>query len=62
MNTNAAASGGLVAALIVARVIFGKADLTMAINGALAGLVAITADPASQSASSLYLVSLLLIK
>jgi len=50
MNTNAAASGGLVAALIVARVIFGKADLTMAINGALAGLVAITADPASQSA------------
>jgi len=50
MNTNAAASGGLVAALIVARIIFGKADLTMAINGALAGLVAITADPASQSA------------
>ena len=30
---------------------FGKADLTMAINGALAGLVAITADPASQSAA-----------
>jgi Amt family ammonium transporter len=50
MNTNAAASGGLIAALIVARLIFGKADLTMALNGALAGLVAITADPASQSA------------
>ncbi len=50
MNTNAAASGGLIAALIVARIIFGKADLTMALNGALAGLVAITADPASQSA------------
>ena len=50
MNTNAAASGGLIAALIVARIIFGKADLTMAINGALAGLVAITADPASQTA------------
>ena len=50
MNTNAAASGGLIAALIVARILFGKADLTMALNGALAGLVAITADPASQSA------------
>jgi len=50
MNTNAAASGGLIAALLVARVLFGKADLTMALNGALAGLVAITADPASPSA------------
>jgi len=46
LNTNAAASGGLIAALIVARVLFGKADLTMALNGALAGLVAITAEPA----------------
>ena len=50
MNTNAAASGGLIAAMIVGRIMFGKADLTMALNGALAGLVAITADPASQSA------------
>lgn len=50
MNTNAAASGGLIAALITARVLFGKADLTMSLNGALAGLVAITADPASQTA------------
>ncbi|MBX2810055.1 MAG: ammonium transporter [Cellvibrionaceae bacterium] len=50
MNTNAAAAGGLIAALIVARIVFGKADLTMALNGALAGLVAITADPASPSA------------
>ena len=50
MNTNAAAAGGLIAALVIARVIFGKADLTMALNGALAGLVAITADPASPSA------------
>ena len=50
MNTNAAAAGGLIAALIVARIMFGKADLTMTLNGALAGLVAITADPASQSA------------
>ena len=45
VNTNMAAAGGLVAALLVARVWFGKADLTMALNGALAGLVAITAEP-----------------
>jgi Amt family ammonium transporter len=45
MNTNAAAAGGLIAALAVARILFGKADLTMALNGALAGLVAITAGP-----------------
>jgi Amt family ammonium transporter len=43
LNTNAAAAGGLITALIVARLLFGKADLTMALNGALAGLVAITA-------------------
>ncbi|MEQ8691633.1 MAG: ammonium transporter [Pseudomonadales bacterium] len=49
LNTNAAAAGGLIAALIVARLIFGKADLTMALNGALAGLVAITAEPADPS-------------
>ena len=47
MNTNAAAAGGLIAALIVARMLFGKADLTMALNGALAGLVAITAEPST---------------
>ncbi|HLT90987.1 MAG TPA: ammonium transporter [Woeseiaceae bacterium] len=45
VNTNMAASGGLVAALALARLWFGKADLTMALNGALAGLVAITAEP-----------------
>lgn len=49
LNTNAAAAGGLIAALIVARLMFGKADLTMALNGALAGLVAITAEPADPS-------------
>ena len=47
MNTNAAAAGGLVAALILARILFKKADLTMALNGALAGLVAITAEPST---------------
>ncbi len=45
LNTNAAAAGGVISALIVARIMFGKADLTMACNGALAGLVAITAGP-----------------
>ena len=47
MNTNAAAAGGLIASMIVARLMFGKADLTMALNGALAGLVAITAEPST---------------
>ncbi|WP_372749452.1 ammonium transporter [Litorivivens sp.] len=50
MNTNAAAAGGLIGALIVARILFGKADLTMALNGALAGLVAITAEPSTPTA------------
>jgi Amt family ammonium transporter len=50
LNTNAAAAGGLITALIVARLLFGKADLTMALNGALAGLVAITAGPDTPSA------------
>jgi Amt family ammonium transporter len=49
LNTNAAAAGGVVSALIVAHILFGKADLSMILNGALAGLVAITADPASPS-------------
>jgi Amt family ammonium transporter len=49
-NTNMAAAGGLIVALIVARILFGKADLTMALNGALAGLVAITAEPLTPSA------------
>jgi Amt family ammonium transporter len=47
MNTNAAAAGGLIAALVTAKIVFGKADLTMALNGALAGLVAITAEPST---------------
>jgi len=50
LNTNAAAAGGAIGALIVARLMFGKADLTMLLNGALAGLVAITAEPSTPTA------------
>ncbi len=49
LNTNAAAAGGVIMALLVARMLFGKADLTMTLNGALAGLVAITAEPSTPS-------------
>ena len=49
VNTNVAACGGLMAALITARLLYGKADLTMALNGALAGLVSITAEPLTGS-------------
>jgi len=45
VNTNMAAAGGVMAALVIARILYRKADLTMALNGALAGLVAITAEP-----------------
>lgn len=47
LNTNAAAATGSIAALILARLWFGKADLTMLLNGALAGLVVITAEPST---------------
>jgi len=50
LNTNAAAAGGVIASLLLAKAWFGKADLTMALNGALAGLVAITAGPDTPSA------------
>ncbi|MCK5893194.1 MAG: ammonium transporter [Endozoicomonadaceae bacterium] len=52
MNTNAAATGGAMTALITARILFGKADLTMLLNGALAGLVSITAGPDTSTALS----------
>ncbi|HDQ41191.1 MAG TPA: ammonium transporter [Desulfonatronum sp.] len=48
-NTNMAAAAGVVAGLITAQLLFGKADLTMGLNGALAGLVAITAGPDTPS-------------
>ncbi|QUM75061.1 ammonium transporter [Moritella sp. 24] len=47
LNTNAAAAAGAVAALLITKIMWGKADLTMVLNGALAGLVTITADPLS---------------
>lgn len=49
LNTNAAAAAGAITALFVCKTTWGKADLTMVLNGALAGLVAITADPLSPS-------------
>ena len=50
LNTNAAAATGLIGALLAAHFRFGKADLTMALNGALAGLVVITAEPSTPTA------------
>ncbi|HAN81078.1 MAG TPA: ammonium transporter, partial [Gammaproteobacteria bacterium] len=50
LNTNMAAAGGALAAAMVAKMLFGKADLSMALNGALAGLVAITAEPLAPTA------------
>jgi Amt family ammonium transporter len=47
LNTNAAAAAGAVSALVLAKLLFKKADLTMALNGALAGLVVITAEPST---------------
>jgi len=48
-NTNMAAAAGAVAALILTQVVYGKVDLTMVLNGALAGLVSITAEPLTPS-------------
>lgn len=56
VNTNAAAAGGVIAAMIVAKLLFKKADLTMILNGALAGLVAITAEPLAPSAQGAALI------
>ena len=58
LNTNAAAAGGAIGALLLARILFGKADLTMLLNGALAGLVAITAGPDTPSALGATLIGL----
>ena len=55
-NTNTAAAGGAVAALIVTQIMYGKADLTMILNGALAGLVSITAEPLTPSLGAATLI------
>jgi Amt family ammonium transporter len=49
LNTNTAAAGGAIASLVLARLLYKKADLTMLLNGALAGLVVITAEPSTPS-------------
>ena len=49
VNTNAAAAMGAIVALIATQVLYGKVDLTMVLNGALAGLVSITAEPLTPS-------------
>jgi Amt family ammonium transporter len=49
VNTNLAAAAGVIGAMILSKILFGKVDLTMILNGALAGLVSITADPLSPS-------------
>lgn len=59
LNTNMAAAGGAIAAAIVAKLLFGKMDLSMALNGALAGLVSITAEPLAPSAQLATLIGAL---
>jgi len=55
-NTNTAAAGGALAALIVTQLRYGKPDLTMVLNGALAGLVSITAEPLTPSLGAATLI------
>ena len=56
LNTNMAAAGGVVAAILTSLVLTGKMDVTMAMNGAIAGLVAITAGPSAPSAGAALLI------
>ena len=56
LNTNMAASGGVVAAILMSLILTGKMDVTMAMNGAIAGLVAITAGPSAPSAGIAVLI------
>ena len=59
MNTNMAACGGVVAAILVSLIKTGKMDVTMAMNGAIAGLVAITAGPSAPSGGAAVLIGAL---
>ncbi len=58
LNTNAAAAGGLLGAMLISYLKFRKADLTMILNGALAGLVAITASPDTPTPTLAVLIGL----
>ena len=49
INTNMAAAAGVVAAMVASNALYGKIDLTMALNGAIGGLVSITAEPLTPS-------------
>lgn len=57
-NTNTAAAGGAVAALILTQLLYKKPDLTMVLNGALAGLVSITAEPLTPTLGSATLIGM----
>ncbi len=57
-NTNTAAAGGAIAAMIVSQIMFKKPDLTMTLNGALAGLVSITAEPLTPSLGAATLIGM----
>ena len=56
INTNMAAAAGVVVAMIASNVLYGKIDLTMALNGAIGGLVSITAEPLTPSIGSAVLI------
>jgi len=55
-NTNLAAAGGVIVAIILMQIVYKKIDVTMALNGALAGLVSITAEPLAPSAFASILI------
>ena len=59
LNTNMAAAGGVIGALILSLVMTGKSDVTMVINGAIAGLVAITAGPSAPSGGESVIIGFL---